>query len=170
MNYQWKNGYPGKVDPNIAGKELNRIRRKNHGISADMVLEEARPKDSLLHPQVFDMSRNKAAESYYRANARKLITSIVVVTDDEGVDEPATVPVFAPREIVSLSDEPRNVRIYDTIDQVVNTPEYYEFYLGAARSEMSSFCAKYKRIVGLKKLVEIVTEEIDKAREKDAAG
>ena len=54
--FAWRSGYHAKIAADVAGRELERIRKKNKGtLTADLVAAEAKPKSNPLHPQVYDL-------------------------------------------------------------------------------------------------------------------
>ena len=71
-----------KIKPVKAGRELERIRKKNKGklLSKDVV-EESRPEVAPLHP-AFEWLDSKAAEAFRQIQARNLIRSVRVVHEE----------------------------------------------------------------------------------------
>lgn len=69
-------------DANEVQAELERLRRTG-GLTKRSVVAAARPKRSVLHPYVFHVDKETAAELHYEDRAGKLIVSIVIVKDDE---------------------------------------------------------------------------------------
>ncbi len=61
--FKFRSGYNWKVDPIIAGKEIERIAATNQAreVTPDMVVEEAKNPDNPLH-ECFDWNNNIAAE------------------------------------------------------------------------------------------------------------
>jgi hypothetical protein len=100
--YSWRSGpHPGAgLSPETVGEELNRIEAKNNGkCHAEHVLEAARPEGSVLHSAIFNKPVEGAAEAYYLAQARKLISSLrVTVIEGDKVIGPV-------RARIALVDE-----------------------------------------------------------------
>lgn len=79
MVYQWKNGASIKVDPDIAGKVLERLRTTNNGrLTADHVIAEAQPRSSPLH-DAFEWDDRKAGRRWRLEQASHMIRSIEVI-------------------------------------------------------------------------------------------
>ncbi len=90
--FKFRPGYSWKVDPNIAGAEIERIASQNRAneVTPDMVVEEARKPDNPLH-ECFDWNDDTAAEKWRKHTARLLIGSIVV---NITISEPEEVRAF----------------------------------------------------------------------------
>lgn len=79
MQFRYVNGYNAPVSADLAGKELERIRRENDGeLKSAAVVDESRPENAPLHP-VFEWCDSVAAEEYRKQQARRLIRGIKVV-------------------------------------------------------------------------------------------
>ena len=91
--YTWREGSrPGGVDANVAGKELERIRKANAGkLQAETVVEESTPEAAPLHP-AFEWDNDVAAHKWRVNQSRNLIRSVRIEQKD-GADEPAYVHV-----------------------------------------------------------------------------
>lgn len=86
--YTWKmKGLAKRVDPSIAGRELERIQNLYGSITPEILVDEAKSKKSPLHP-IFEWDDSKAAENYRLQQARILLNNIqvTVVTDGEPKD------------------------------------------------------------------------------------
>lgn len=75
------------IDAQEAGEELERIKQRDGTIHADVVVDEARPEDAVLHP-AFTWEDEVAAEKYRVIEARTLIKKVRVICP-----EPAEEPV-----------------------------------------------------------------------------
>lgn len=76
--FKYKEGYrvPAKVTGDEACEELERIRSKYKILTAEIVVEESRPVNSVLH-DYFMWNNEKAGELYRRQQANQLIRAIV---------------------------------------------------------------------------------------------
>lgn len=83
------------VSPDVVVSELSRIHAESGKIEPATVVEEAKPKDSPLHP-AFDWDNKKAGEKWRLHQARDLIKSVEVVVEDA---EPQTVFVHVPESV-----------------------------------------------------------------------
>lgn len=131
MVYQWKTPlYP--VNAQEAGEELERISSRG-SLTPENVVEESRPKDSVLH-DCFEWNDAKAAENYRKVQAGDIIRNIVTISiDGAEVSEPV-------RAFVSIADD------YKPITVVVKTQEYTEEMLQKALKELHSFQRKYSSL------------------------
>src|SRR5262245_51733442 len=92
MVYEWRKGAHVKVDANVAGKELERIRKRDGKIETEVVVKEAKPKGAPLH-EAFEWDDGVAAEEFRKHQARALVKSLVVVVEEVEEPEPAFVHV-----------------------------------------------------------------------------
>ena len=87
MRYQWKPGSRFAVRADVAGPELERIRRAAGGeLRPPDVVEAARPEEAPLH-EAFTWNDAEAAEKYRLVEARQIIHSVVIVKDDDGEEK-----------------------------------------------------------------------------------
>lgn len=79
MVYSWKPNSHIKVDPDVAGAVLERLRTINNGrLTADHVVAEAQPRSSPLH-DAFEWDDRKAGRQWRREQASHMIRSIEVI-------------------------------------------------------------------------------------------
>ena len=69
MEYAWKEGVRFKSDPNVTGQLLETIRDRFGEVTPELVLKEARHKDSVIHSD-FQWDDEKAATLYRLDTAR----------------------------------------------------------------------------------------------------
>lgn len=85
INYQWKlKGLAKGVDPSVAAEELQRLQNIHGTLSAELIVAEAKKKESVLH-DMFEWDDNKAAFNYRLQQARTILNNIRinVITDGE---------------------------------------------------------------------------------------
>lgn len=92
LKHAFREGSRFAVDADTAARALANIQSKHGGISPATVVDESRPDDAPLHP-VFEWRDEVAAEAHRRYQARALIRSVVVVSDEEGKEVPKPVYV-----------------------------------------------------------------------------
>ena len=114
------------VDPDAVGAELERIDSKYGEITPDVVVSEARPKRSPLHP-AFEWDDGKAASEFRLWQARSLVRSIQVVIDDA---EP--VPAFYH---VEISESPNGA--YRPSEIVVRNPDMLASAIQGLRQKLA---------------------------------
>jgi len=109
--FTFKNGYRIKgINAQTAGEELARIEQQNGALKAPDVVDEARPKDALLHP-AFEWNDQVAAELHRQDQARHLIRAVQVVNSDS---EPQSVYVHI-----------SNTNSYMPVETVVSQTDLY---------------------------------------------
>jgi hypothetical protein len=85
--YQFRKGARiSSVKADVAAQELSKIHDKHGALSPAVVVDEARPVESPLHP-AFEWNDNKAAELYRRTQAQDLIYSVEIVPDEDSIPE-----------------------------------------------------------------------------------
>lgn len=78
MIYEFKHDSRIKrLDAQVVGETLERIRQRDGGITADAVVADARPATSPLHG-AFEWNNRRAADEYRRVQARHLVRSVVI--------------------------------------------------------------------------------------------
>lgn len=85
VTYQWRDGFrhPRGLGALEVGEELDKIRRTYGELQAEHVVSEARRPGSMLH-EAFEWDDSVAAEEYRKEQARYLIQSIRIVTENGG--------------------------------------------------------------------------------------
>lgn len=82
--YKWKDGFhaPKGVTAETAASEFQAIRENGQALTAENVVDAARPKHAPLHP-AFEWRNSVAAELYRQGQARKLMNCLVVLERPE---------------------------------------------------------------------------------------
>lgn len=139
----WARGYGAKIDVQDAHAELEDIRRSNDGeLTANTVVERARDKRNVLHPQVFDRGQKRAAEEYYKENARRLIRAIVIRFDD-GPEDPTRIYQVVRDEESQVSNR-RRAKFYSDISEALEDPVYRQYLLEHALNDARRWRKKYE--------------------------
>lgn len=102
-----------KIDPQIAGEELERIKARHDGLTAKLVVAEARPEDAPLHC-AFEWRDEVAGERYREHQARNLFKAVEVV-EPEG---PRPVYVAVPAKKAARGEENKYRDILDVVQNV----------------------------------------------------
>jgi hypothetical protein len=149
MVYQWKKGsHAPKIEAQIAGEELERIRVRNNGRleNADVVTE-ARTKTSPLH-SAFEWNDRKAAEAHRLTQAGELIRSIDVVMEKASGD---TTPI---RAFVSVKrDEDRS---YTSVQHALSDEELRAQVVAQAWAELEAWRKRYAELVEFAKVFALI--------------
>jgi hypothetical protein len=88
MGFIFRNGRYHGLDAAIVGEELTRIYNEHGALSAQVVVDAARPEDAPLHP-AFEWDDSTAAEAYRREQARTLIKVVRVRESEDKPSAPA---------------------------------------------------------------------------------
>ena len=92
LEFSHNPGFNREAFKEFLGEELERIRQAHGGkLQTRVVVMEAKPETSPLHP-AFEWNNKKAGNLWREYQARHLIRSVRIVSDDQG-DEPAFVHV-----------------------------------------------------------------------------
>ena len=135
MEYAWKEGVRFKTNANDAGVLLEGIRDRFGEVTPELVLKEARHKDSVIHND-FQWDDEKAATLYRLDTARRIIRNLRVVSEGEVTDEPVFVHV-------TVGDR----RYYERTDLAVDTPDIWQNVMSEEKARLQ---ACQKRIRSLK--------------------
>ena len=132
--YKYRAGFrPALKDPQIVGDKLQELRDKNNGLTASIVIEEAKHKTSVLHG-AFEWDDSKAAHQWRLHSARHLMRSVEIVsTSAEGDTRSLPAFVFVKTESGPqyeslarvLSDKELRTQVLERAEQ--RYKEYEEF-------------------------------------------
>lgn len=137
--YQFMNpGLWKGLAPEVAVKELERIRKKHGTLKPEIVIEESAPVDSVLH-KCFQWDDTIAAYQWRKEQARKLITNITVLVVNQDV-------TYKVRAMVNVTKDESVGRSYIPITEAIHDDSAYKDLLNQAKDEMESFVIKYSQI------------------------
>ena len=110
-NYEFRNGAHIKgVTADEAGDELARIYVEKGELTAPLVVDESRPEEAPLHP-AFEWDDAVAAERHREHQARNIIRSVKVITDDKP-SEPVYVHVSSAQSYKPVAEVVKCVSMY----------------------------------------------------------
>lgn len=109
--------------------EFERINSECGGVTAEVVLDEARPEEAPLHP-AFLWDDTEAAERYRLWQARDLVRAVHIV-DDEGEDRGS-----AYVRVVTIDDEEIG-SVYKPVAEVVSNPSLFASALRELRNKLA---------------------------------
>ena len=148
--YRWKPQTSIKVDAQIAGEELERIRVQHNGrLTQDDVVTEARDKASPLHP-AFEWNDKKAAHQWRLEQASYMIRSITVVMDETRVESE---PVRAFVNVVRDED-----RSYTSLAHAMSDEELRRQVIAAAWAELMAWRKRHAELVELTRVFAVIDE------------
>jgi len=131
MDFKWKSAYTFPIDANVAGNELLRIRGEHQRLTSEIIINESRDKNAILH-QCFEWQDDKAAELWRKQQARHLVKNLVVVHVEGAEKEHQEVRAF-----VHIEKE------YKPLDVVLKVPAYTSEMLADALKDFEIFKQKY---------------------------
>jgi hypothetical protein len=156
MIYKWKN-WNYAVDAQIAGEELERIEKKNNGITPREVVNESRNKEAVLH-KCFEWDDQFAAESFREIQAKEILRHIVVVRTEEKEEIEEPVRAF----VNVVSEEDIEERKYISIENALNNEEYERQLFNQALKEALAFKQKYYNLQEFKKVFAAINAVAEK--------
>lgn len=141
MQFAWKSGYPTRgLDAQMVGEELEAIRERHGGITAEVVVDEARPEDAPLHP-AFEWDDKIAAEEYRKEQARNLIRAVVI----RRPEAEERVPI---RAFVTVREEAGNT-VYTSTVAALSDEELRRQVLERALRELNAWRRRYDDLAEL---------------------
>lgn len=153
IKFAWSPGFPTKLDPAVAGRELDRIATRDQEVVPITLVEESRPTDAPLHDH-FEWDDSEAATLYREDQAKRLIRAITVVYVRNDTEEPLP-PV---RAYVSVMDDPAfemyapakpkgaSLRHYRSIVTVMSDQDLRDQYVRAAFDALVAWRERYRDI------------------------
>lgn len=149
MIYQWKPEARVRVDAQIAGAEMERLRVLHNGrLERNLVLEAARNPLNPLHPE-FEWDDRKAAEAHRMDRAGYLIRSIEVVVTEPVEAKPV-------RAFVSVTRD--DDRSYTSVSHALADPALRQQVLMAALRELEAWRERYAELVELAQVFAAIEE------------
>lgn len=140
MIYQWKPEARVRVDAQVAGIEMERLRVLHNGrLERNLVLEAARSPLNPLHSE-FEWDDYRAAEAHRLDRAGYLIRSIQVVVHEQPINGPV-------RAFVSVTRD--EDRAYTSVSHALADPMLRQQVLEAALRELEAWRNRYAELVEL---------------------
>lgn len=151
MVYSWK--YPWAVPAQVAGEYLSELERDKGELTPELVLNESRDENAVLHP-CFEWNDEKAAESYRLWQAGKIIRDITVTIEREETAPPRVI-----RAYVNIADQQKHEKgAYVSLNVAMNNGDYKAQVLKNALYELQTFKNKYADYVELEKVFTAIDE------------
>ena len=151
MVYKWKTTGLYKVDPNIAGAEIERCRNDGDVILPSAVVERAADVENPLH-DCFEWDNGKAANKWREQQARVLIANVLTVVEAKSEEAKPTVV----RAFVNISDG--GERGYKEVNKVLLNDADRQYMLDRALGELRSFEVKYQTLSELNTVFAAIRE------------
>ena len=134
MGYEYKPGNAVKgLEAAEVGHELERIRDKCGELTTKNVVNESRPNDAVFHDN-FEWDDPVAAELFREQQARKIVHSVVLVTEDAKPDSPK------PQAFISvlIADDEAVRHVYQPAEVVADNPEWREQHISVLKARLRS--------------------------------
>ena len=142
VKYQWKKAGRIRVKPEIAARELERIRKKHGTLQPEDVVEEASRDGHPLH-DCFTWDDTEAARQHRLEQARHLIRVLVIVRADDDSDEPLTVRAYAHIVDESEDEDEDSTRHYISMTEGLSDDIMRARILADALKELKAFRKKF---------------------------
>jgi hypothetical protein len=157
-NFDWKPGARISIDPNVAGKALEQIERKQGKLTPQIVLKEASAQSHPLHAY-FDWDDSAAAKKWRLQQAGHLVRCITVTIED--VKTPEACRAFVS---VALPDDPdKSNKVFLGIERVMRDDQLRKQLLTRAKRELRDWQDRYADLVELATVFEAIQEVLELA-------
>lgn len=150
MVYKWKN-YKYSVPAEVVGKHFQKLEKKEGTLTSQNVLESARSEKSPIH-SLFEWDDTKAAEQYRLKQAAQLICNLTVEieTDDKPIECRAYMDVSEAK-----------VGSFINVQSAFQSEESREVVLRRALNELSAFKTKYKNLLELQDVFDVIDTHLE---------
>ncbi len=142
------------VEPEVAGKTLEAIRKRDGGLNPEIVVEDARPKNAPLHP-AFEWDNATAGQQYRVIQARQMIRSVVCIR--ENTDTGKKVEEIRYVSIGNLEHKSK----YTTTIEALSDEEMKHQVMKDARAQMLGIQRRCQRIEDMAESMELLRQSID---------
>lgn len=153
MKFQWNPSagfYHATAEQ--ASDTFEAIRLRDGMLTPAAVVDEARPEDSVLHPD-FEWDDAQAAEKYRRQQARQMIGAVCIVQEEPK----APVRAFVSVKAAKTADLEAH-RQYLPLPVVLEDPSLRGQMLSAALKEAQTFAQKYQTLAALKPVFDAIEQ------------
>lgn len=146
------------ADPQVYGEALEALRDKHGVIHADDVWRAAQHHGHPMHDE-FVWDRDKAAEGYWRHRARKLITMVMVVDNDDDNRQPMQAYYNA-----RVGTPAR--RTYISSETIVNDHLLQMQQVAMALRELRDFKRRFARLIVVSQPIDAAVAEVERLLEE----
>ena len=155
VKVEWAKGVrlsgKGKPDAPTAFERIESLRVKNEGrVTPDLLIEDAAPEDSTLHP-FFEWDDSAAANEHRKNQARQLMHSFRVVIDNGGMERPVPKRIYV--RVVKGSSS-----FYTTAAAAMSEAESRAFVLQRAINDLRSWKERYSDLQEMAQIHRYVEE------------
>lgn len=146
MTFKWKAGARISADAQVAGVMCSEM-EKAGTLTAENLVDANRPETAPLHKE-FEWNDTEAAEKWRVHQARHIINSIVVVTEEDKKDSVV-------RCFFKVEQQTAN---YESIATIVRNEDKYKSLLETAMRELVAFERKYATLQELAPVFKAIEE------------
>jgi len=151
FEYKYRISGLQKVPAEVTGAVCKDLIDKEGAVTPQRLVEVSKPKDAPLHGE-FEWNNTIAAQKYREEQARQIIKNIVIMEVEEEEAQPKIVKCWVNSDRAFVPTDEGTHR-YVTIDTALSNVSWRDNLLKAARRDMSSFIAKYRRLTELDKII-----------------
>lgn len=150
VKYEWRAGFPINIDPMVAGRELDRIAKRDQEVVPMTLVEENRTPGTPLY-DYFEQDDTTAAAKHRESQARQLIGALKVTFVRNDTEEPLP-PI---RAYVNVVDDPEldmyapakpAQRHYRPVVKVMSVEDLRDQYRRQAFDALCSWRDRYRDI------------------------
>lgn len=151
--YTWKQNAQVNLDAQEVGRLFKKIAKTNKGLTPALVVEHAKPKNSILH-DYFTWDDKAAGKAWRLTQARYLIRQLVVIKVVDG-DRPEPVRAFV--SVIKQDDEKTKTRhAYFAVADAIRNKSYRQQLLDEALQEIRAWRMKYARFQELAQIFDAI--------------
>ena len=148
--FKWRDGISYPVGAQQAGEHLEKLEAHHGHLTAQIVLDDSKPEEALLHP-CFEWDDAKAADKWRKQEARQLIGNITIVQVAQAPNEP-------PRQVTirafSRTTSDNSAAAYKSTMVAMAEQKARNTILENARREMDAFVQKYRDLIDVAALLD----------------
>jgi hypothetical protein len=164
ISYAWRSGFPHKsVNPNIVGKEFERIEQQHGKVTPQIVVDASRDSSSPLHPLI-EWDNTVAGALWREDQAGQLISAIYVINVRNDTEEelPPIRAFVRITEAPAGNEELTEPKHFTSIAKVMSDQDLRDAY---ERQAFKAFVSLRERYQDIERLVNIFNE-IDRLRQE----
>ena len=155
QQYKWRSelAMPG-VDAQSVGERLEKIRQDHGAVTPELIVEDAKDPDAPTHG-CFEWNDKRAGALWRLAQARIIVTEIVVEVQSEHAREPIEVTAFTTADGPVIPQSEPECHVYSTSPGLTSAeePHFRRRLLRRALKDLKRFCAQYQELEELKPLI-----------------
>lgn len=154
MVYKWRT-YEQKVPAQVVGERIEQLDKEYGEVTAQTLLDDARPEASVLHP-LYEWNDTVAAEKYRLSQSGKILSELVAV-EVEIPDVPIEEPL---RAFASISRKNEAGR-YRPIVTIMSDTDMKKQVMDNCRAEIAAVERKYKGLVDFAAILQAYLKDMN---------